>query len=690
LAFPVSAGVVVREFDLTTIVPGVDTSVGAFAGVFRWGPIGERVLVDSEATLANRFGLPTNFNGEGWFACASFLSYSNALMVSRAADTTTAGGANSALNALANTSSVSNVVAQVVKNEDHYNTKDGAFAAGVLYVAKYPGALGNSLRVSVCDAANQFTSSINLAALATGGTLTVNVGSNTATLLILGSSITAVNTAALSFQATVVNTDLLEIGNSSIGRQYLKVTNVAYTPATDSQGNTITGNATVTIHFETDYRLSTNFSVATAVSRYWEYWDLVDTAPGQSTWQAANGNTSANDELHVIVVDNLGKFTGVPGTVLEKWAGMSRATDAKRENNETNYYKTVINQGSQYMWWAADRSNAVSNTGNNLTSATTTSILDLSFGSGQDGADEANVTVGILTTAWDLFQSSEDVDVGLLITGKSRGGTHGGQMGNYLIDNIAEIRMDCVAFISPDKNDVVNNVGSEETDVIAFRNSLRSSSYGFLDSGYKYMYDRYNDVWRWIPLCGDMAGLAARTEATNDAWWSPGGFNRGNVKNLSKLAYNPGKKAQRDLLYKSNVNPVVTFVGNGTVLFGDKTLLAKPSAFDRINVRRLFIVLEKAIKEAAKYSLFEFNDAFTRAQFKNMITPYLRDVKGRRGLTDFLVVCDESNNPGSVIDRNEFVADIYLKPARSINYITLNFVAVGTDVAFNTVVGKFG
>lgn len=244
-------------------------------------------------------------------------------------------------------------------------------------------------------------------------------------------------------------------------------------------------------------------------------------------------------------------------------------------------------------------------------------------------------------------------------------------------------------FVSPDKASVVYNSGNELDSVIAFRNALRSTSYGFLDSGYKYMYDRYNDIYRWVPLNGDMAGLAARTEHTNDAWWSPAGYNRGQVKNIVQLAWNP-RRAFRDQLYKNGINPVVTFQTQGTILFGDKTLLAKPSAFDRINVRRLFIVLEKAISEAAKYTLFEFNDEFTRAMFKNLVNPYLRSVKGRRGVTDFLVVCDGTNNTGQIIDSNQFVGDIYIKPARSINFIQLNFIAVPTGIAFQEVVGKWG
>lgn len=691
MAFAVSPGVVVKEFDVDTIVPAVDASVAAYAGVFRWGPIGKRVLIDSEGLLVASFGKPTNFNAEGWFSAASFLAYSNALYVSRAANTSTSNGAQSALTAVANTGSVANLNLQVVLNEDHYQTKDGTFTSGVLYVAKYPGAMGNSLRVSQVETAEQFSSSINLASMADGAVFDLAVGSNSATLTVSASSNTAADTAADTFVANTLNlTDILEVGNSTIGKQYMKVTAVSYDANTDLTGNSTVGEAILTISFEDEYKLHTDASIDDSINRYWEYWDLVDTAPGQSAWQAENGNTAAQDEVHVVVVDHGGKFSGVPGTVLEVYKGLSRASDARSGDNLSNHYKTVINERSQYLWWANDRTGAVSNTGENLVTATTTTPLVLTLNSGADGPDEATVALSDVATAYDLFaDEANSADVGLIIMGKARGGTHGGQLANYVIDNICEVRKDSIAFISPDKADVVNNVGGEAEDIIDFRNSLRSSSYGFLDSGYKYMYDRYNDVYRYVPLNGDMAGLAARTDATNDAWWSPAGFNRGHIKNLVRLAWNP-RKAFRDALYKSGINPCVSFDGMGTVLYGDKTLLAKPSPFDRINVRRLFIVLEKAISTAAQYSLFEFNDPFTRAQFRNMVNPYLRDIKSRRGVTDFLVVCDESNNPGSVSDRNEFIGHIYIKPARSINFITLNFVAVGTDVDFSEVVGRTG
>jgi hypothetical protein len=331
-----------------------------------------------------------------------------------------------------------------------------------------------------------------------------------------------------------------------------------------------------------------------------------------------------------------------------------------------------------------------------VASASNNTPLAISFALGTDGPDEANVPLGTVASAYDLFASAEDVDISLVIQGKPIGGTTsvGGytvsnfQLANYIIDNICETRKDCIALISPEIDTVLNNFGDEALTLKAWRGALRDSSYAVLDSGYKYQYDRYNDLYRWIPLNGDIAGLCVRTDNTNDAWWSPAGFNRGQIKNIVKLAWSP-RKSERDVLYVNGVNPVVTFPGQGTLLYGDKTLLSKPSAFDRINVRRLFIVLEKAISTAAKYSLFEFNDAFTRSQFKNLVNPYLRTIQGRRGITDYKVICDETNNTPQIVDTNQFVGDIYIKPARSINFIQLNFVAVGTGVQFSEVVGKF-
>jgi hypothetical protein len=458
-------------------------------------------------------------------------------------------------------------------------------------------------------------------------------------------------------------------------------------------GSVSSATATVTVTFDDVLKQSVNISVTSTstnpqIAKYWEFYNTVGVAPGVSDYQQNFGNAAvSSDELHIVLVDDAGKFTGVPGTVLEVYRAVSRATDSKSIDGAGNYYKDVINAKSNYIYAINDIPGINSATAITLTNSTL-NTRSINFVLGKDGADESTLGLTNISAAYDQFINSEEVDVSLVLTGKNRAGTSS-QLPNYLIDNVAEVRKDCVVFVSPAKEDVVGKIGSAASDaIIATRSYTRPSSYAVMDSGYKYMYDRYNDLYRWIPMNGDIAGLCARTDATNDAWWSPAGTTRGQIKNLVRLAYNPSK-AERDSLYSAGVNPVVTFPGQGTILYGDKTLLGKASAFDRINVRRLFIVLEKAIARASRTTLFEFNDAFTRSQFKNLVVPYLRDIQSRRGITDFAVVCDETNNTAEVIDRNEFVGDIYIKPAHSINFIQLNFVAVRSGVSFSEVIGQF-
>lgn len=689
MAFQVSPGVNVSEIDLTTVVPAVSTSVGAIAGVFKWGPVGKRTLVSSETELINKFGKPTNHNPETFFTAANFLAYGNALQVVRAANTI--NFANGVISAVANTGSVTNAQVYTVKNDDNYEniTFDDT---DVLYVARYPGDIGNSLKVSVCDSVNAYSASLSISggdANLSSGSIAATVGSNSIVISVANSAtgtLAEANTRISNFLGFLQVNDILEIGNSSIGKQYLKITNLPASIGTNSQFANATSRF-FTVNVDNVYQLSTDFSSNT-VSRYWEYFNNVDSAPGTSDYQSAQGNTSAIDELHIVVADEDGLFTGVPGSILEVFKGLSRSTDAKTTDGTVNYYKTVINENSKYLWWANDRATAPSSIASSMASVNTLPLY-LSLKLGQDGDGESDVSVGTVLSAYDTFSSDGDVDISLLMTGKSRGGTNGEQISNYLVDNIAETRKDCIVLTSPSRSTVVSNSAQDEAqDIVDFRNSCRSSSYLVIDSGYKYQYDKYNDLFRYIPLNGDIAGLCVRTDSQRDPWFSPAGFNRGQIKNVVKLAYNPDQ-ADRDLLYKNGINPVVTFPGQGTVLYGDKTALAKPSAFDRINVRRLFIVLEKAISTAAKFSLFELNDEFTRAQFVSLVEPFLRDVQGRRGIYDYRVVCDETNNTGEVIDRNEFVGDIFVKPAKSINFIQLNFVAVRSGVAFEEVVGRF-
>lgn len=697
MPFQVSPGVNVSEIDLTTVVPAVSSTEGAIAGVFRWGPIDKLVLISSEDNLVKRFGKPTNLNPETFFTAASFLSYGNKLYVSRAANTADATGANGVLTAMANTGSIGSNLVHLVLNEDDYETKETSFESDVHYVARFPGELGNSLKVSVCETNTAYSSLINLHSSVYAANINIAdtkisfaVGSSTATVNIAngaGITETTTNAAAASIKNLFTVGDIVEAGNSTFGKQQLKIKSITE-PAYVLVDSLPNGDSAFTITFEETFNLSGNFT-STTVQRYWEFFNNVDKAPGQTDYVTNFGNTSAEDAMHAVIVDEDGKVSGVPGTVLEVYNDVSRATDAKTEQGASNYYKDVINQNSSWVWVGAATTTGPRTTAALITDSSATKPLTLSFINGSDGDDETELPIGRVTAAYDKYINTSEVDISLVLTGKSRGGTNGEQLANYLIDNIAEVRKDCVVFVSPDRADVVTNAGKDEAaDIVTFRNGLRSTSYGVLDSGYKYMYDKYNDVYRYIPLNGDTAGLCVRTDTVRDPWFSPAGFNRGQIKNVVKLAYNPDK-ADRDVLYKSGINPVVTFPGQGTILYGDKTLLAKPSAFDRINVRRLFIVLEKAIATASQFTLFEFNDEFTRAQFKNLVEPFLRDVQGRRGIYDFKVVCDETNNTGEVIDRNEFIGDIYIKPAKSINYIQLNFVAVRTGVEFSEIVGQF-
>jgi len=731
MGFQVSPGVNVSEVDLTGIIPAVSTTEGAMAGWFRWGPAEERTLISSEEELAATFGEPDSTNFNTFFTAANFLSYGNKLFVARAIPA-------DALNAtvLQNQSTAANneVATQtdLIKNQEHHDGLTlSSTATLAAFIAKYPGELGNSLKISVCDSPLAFestftgvtNSSMDVAGSNNNFVATMSVGSNTLLFTQTGtesgdsSGQTAhairvgANLSMTTAQTVFTVGDTVRLGNSTIGYQTAKIVAKSAVQAGGSHaGGTTTFTANVSFTLDQKYRLSTDLSANSTVgdginsggvTRFWEYRDNVDKTPGQTEWSNNVANNTANDELHIVVADEDGLITGRKGEILEVFESLSRASDAKNESGESIYYKDVIDNQSSWVWVGGTDIRATSNVNTAAQTYSNTGALlnnhvnsvipfTSSFQVGTSGTNpnETSIAIGQLSNAIDLFKSPEDVDVSLILAGLSRGGTNGEQWPNYLIDNISEIRKDCVVFCSPEKADVVNNTGGEANAVKTFADSLTSTSYGVMDSGWKYQYDKYNDVYRYIPLNGDTAGLCVRTDDIRDPWFSPAGYNRGVMKNVIKLPYNPDK-ADRDILYKNKVNPVITQPGQGTILFGDKTLLAKPSAFDRINVRRLFIVLEKAISTAAKYTLFEFNDEFTRAQFRNMVEPFLRDVQGRRGIFDFRVVCDETNNTGEVIDGNRFVGDIYVKPARAINFIQLNFVAVRTGVEFSEVVGQF-
>jgi phage tail sheath protein FI len=619
MPFQLSPGVLVVEKDLTTVVPAVATSIGGIAGQFVWGPVLDVTIIGSENELVQVFGKPSEITAPYWFSAANFLSYSNNLKVARAVE-------SDAKNSVCFGSALK------IYNDAAWDASySGGEAAVGPFAAKFPGAIGNGLLVSAADSAT-------FMGMAGTGTISAAIGSKT-----------------LTGSGTQFLTDLhvgavIKVDGAAIG-----------------EVQTIDSDTEVTL------RSSSRTAVTGQAFTFdWAYASQFDTVPGTSDQAERVGGS--NDELHIVVVDVTGEFSGTPGTILEKYAFASKASDVKSAQGENNYYKARL-RSSKYIWWMDHIISTwgVGSAGTDF--ASLGSVVQYQLTGGSDGAE---VTPAALTAAYSLFQDSDSIDVNLLIAGP------GGQVVALKLLDIVESRKDCVAFLSPP-------LAATRTGFAAVidykRNTLNpNTSYAVMDSGWKYQYDRYNDEYRWVPLNGDVAGLCARTDNIADPWYSPGGLNRGIIKSVVKLALNP-TKTERDELYKNGINPVVSFAGEGTVLWGDKTLLSKPSAFDRINVRRLFIVLEKAIATASKYQLFEFNDAFTRAQFRNLVEPFLRDVKGRRGIIDFLVVCDDTNNTGEVIDRNEFVADIFIKPARSINFIQLNFVATRTSVSFDEVIG---
>tara|TARA_B100000497_G_scaffold100342_1_gene113761 strand:- start:6 stop:1925 length:1920 start_codon:yes stop_codon:yes gene_type:complete len=639
MAFQVSPGVLVQEKDLTRIIPAVSTSIGAFAGTFTQGPLDEVVSISSEQELVSTFGKPNSSNFEDFFSAANFLQYSNSLRVVRVQN-----------------SSVSNATesgsAFIIKNTTDYtnNYADGSASVG-MWAARTAGAFGNSLQISQCPSATAYEevnkTTVADASMAVGDTV-VSVTSGT------GIEIGDIVNFGGEYEYRVV-------GKTTNDLSIVRKEEPQYYGTSESSG----------LH-----EAPTN---GAQVRRRWRYYELFDKAPGTSPYAQARGGSG--DELHIVVIDEDGTITGIKGEILEKFEAVSKASDSKTSQGSVNYYIDVIYKSSNYIYWM-DHNASGSNWGSATSGTTFTDVTAISNVSLQSGSDGTTATTGQKKTAYEMFADGETVDIGLIISGAGD---------KVHIDNlitIAENRKDAVVFASPERADVVGiaNANTQKSNVIDFFNQINSSSYIVFDSGYKYMYDRYSDVYRYVPLNGDTAGLSARTDLIADAWYSPAGFNRGIVRGAVKLAFNP-TKTQRDELYRARVNPIATFPGQGTVLFGDKTGLSAPSAFDRINVRRLFIVLEKAIATASKFQLFEFNDEFTRANFRNIVEPFLREVQGRRGITDFLVVCDETNNTGEVVDRNEFIAEIFVKPARSINFITLQFIATRTGVSFDEVAG---
>ena len=695
MSFLVSPGVNVREIDLTNVVPAVATSIGAIGGAFQKGPVGSVTTISSEEELVQIFGQPqsTGNQFETFFTAANFLQYADNLKVVRAE--------SGILNATANTAGL------LIRDDDHYQTsfEDGQGSVGE-WAARTAGTHGNALGVSICKTANAYEQT---AVTTTSGT-----------------------EAAGQTVISVTDASVINVGD---------IVNFGETFEYETTARNTTSNE-ITIKLKDDPNgagLQSQISSGTNIRRRWRFYDLFDAAPGTSDYATQN-KRGTSDEIHIVVYDTEGDLAGFSvdangnrtNAVLETYANLSVNVNAKSPQGDSIYYPNVIFKQSQFIYWM-DHNTAGANFGEDISGAAGFIVMNSSDGSAdagdnillertdaggtdengnvslesgtsgysvidtptktelEGGTDDYALTAGEYESAYDKFEDTESLDINLVLGG--RGGGAGDTSSSQdthvtMLTALVEKRRDCVAFASPFRSATVGVASSNTAtdNVVDAFNLCPSSSYVVFDSGYKYMFDKYNDVFRFVPLNGDTAGLCAFTDQIADSFFSPAGFNRGNIRGAVKLSYNP-TKAERDRLYRARVNPVVNFPGQGVVLFGDKTALTKPSAFDRINVRRLFLLLEKAIATAAKFQLFEFNDEFTRAQFRNLVEPFLRDIQGRRGITDFSVKADDTNNTGEVIDRNEFVADIFIKPARSINFITLNFIAVRTGVSFTEVGG---
>ena len=644
-----SPGVVIQERDLTLgNIETVEVNVGAIAGAFAKGPVNKPVRISSESELLSKFGEPNDSNYETWFAASSFLAYGGVLDVVRS---------SGASLKTANVGGVSLTINSVEDYEGNYY--DGTAAWD--YASRSVGSVGNSIKVVVIDSgANQrlTLSGSFVGSVTAGSTIQTTTGSKSAYVHYVSG--TTVDIIWISGGAWTT-TDLVDDGSNP------DLSIVSAVHWYDAQMITPTLN-----------------------------WNQVAPQPGTSVHVAERGGS--NDEMHIVVVDVDGGVTGTPNTVLEKFLYVSKASDGKSAEGSLVYYPEVILNQSNYIYWGSHDNeeiwdvsgNAFANASNVGGDSTTAfDILGEKEYTMSGGADDFTLTQAEIIAGYDYFADPETVQIDYLIMGGGGASEVESKAKANKLISIVNARKDCVAFISPDKSNVVgvSDSGTQTTNIVEFFDTFPSTSYAVFDSGWKYLYDRFADKYRWIPCNGDVAGLCASTTAAGDPWFSPAGLNRGGIKNAIKLAYSP-KKSERDTLYQKRINPITSLPGQGIVLFGDKTALASPSAFDRINVRRLFLVIEKTIGNAAKGVLFELNDEFTRNNFNNVVEPYLRDIQARRGITDFLVVCDSSNNTPDLIDKNEFIAEIYIKPARSINFITLTFVATRTGVSFEEVIPR--
>lgn len=652
MASLISPGIVIKERDLTTaVVTNSQSITGAFASTFARGPVGQITTISSQSELLETFGKPSASNAEDWFVASEFLNYGGRLAVVRAETGT--NSANSGSNASLN-----------VRNSADW---EGGLGSGETFVAKTPGVWGNALRVIVADrGADQVITLATVPASdpVAGAAVTFNLsGGGTAVAEVL-SYADQVLTVILDDPTRLISTaDTLDLGSDP---------DVAVSAVADWWSTTSVGGVALS---------------------------AIGPRPGTS--QYAADRSIKYDEVHVAVVDSTGAISGTAGTVIERLTYLSKLSDGRGTENQATYYKTAINTSSEYIFtgttivgaYAPSSTDAGDAWGqastdvgvDKFTLATATST-DLA-----SGVDDYAYTAGEIDTAYEVFSETEEASVDFVLMGGSMATETDTKLKAGSVMAIAQNRKDCIAFISPHKGNQVGSSGAltrslQKTNTINFFNTLASTSYAVFDSGYKYMYDRFNDLYRWVPCNGDVAGLCVSTSATLEDWFSPAGTNRGGLRNAVKLAFNPAQ-SDRDELYQARINPIVSLTGTGTVLFGDKTALASPSAFDRINVRRLFLAVQKRAETLAKGVLFEQNDATTRVGFASALNSFMAEIQARRGVTDFLVVCDGSNNTASVIDRNEFVAEIYIKPTRSINYVTVTLTATKSGVSFSEVIG---
>ena len=716
-----SPGIVVKEVDLT--IGRVDPTaegIGAIVGPFEKGPVNEPVLINSEQELLNTFGSPyaTDNHYETWLVASSYLAYGGSLQVVRSDDT-------DLKNAFAGTGSAP----KIRSYEDYVNLGyDENVIPGITVAAKYPGSWGNGMKVAIIDGlADQILSGFSgLDGLGTG----VAVGMGVTQSMVGRTKIGAGTTEALDgylkgiiteASATQISVKVVEhISASGTATVVDYQPGGTYAFAKDGALGVHTAGQAVAFASTTgttqqDWFDNQTISVNsnTTVS-----WSTLADRPGTSTYAEDKG--ARHDEVHVVVFDADGDVTGNAGTILEKHIALSKASDATYSAGATSYWRKYSAESSEYIF-AGGAPAGITTTGFTSGSftkasdigwdqsasgiqfgATGNQLLTLAGGLNYDGTADLDATgslaasTGDLAAGYDLFLNNDDYDINFVLMGGAGYERTSAQALASKVINIADTRKDCVAFVSPCRSELLTTSGSGYTvksavditqNVLDFYAPIPSSSYGILDSGYKYMYDRFADTFRYVPLNGDIAGMCARNDATNFPWFSPAGTARGAVLNAVKLAYNPSQ-TQRDRLYSARINPVIFTPGGGITLFGDKTALNKSSAFDRINVRRLFIYLEEAIKGAARDVMFEFNDPLTRSSFVNAVEPFLRDVQAKRGIQEFRLICDESNNTAAVIDSNEFVADIFIKPSRSINFVGLTFVATRTGVSFAEVVGN--